>query len=140
MAKKIILDPIWECETIPDMKFETEEDADKFDSVLRNYISNKEAISEFEKAENGFPSWAALWRQISIGEFHFKLEGKYSDELIAACETCFEVGEIAIIAIAILLLWLIYLITCIQMWLNYFLKKGIDKKEQINNYLKYGKF
>lgn len=91
MAKKIILDPIWECETIPDMKFETEEDADKFDSVLRNYISNKEAISEFEKAESGFPSWAALWRQISIGEFHLKLEGKYSDELIAACETCFEV-------------------------------------------------
>lgn len=75
---------------IPCMLFDCKEDADRMDAILKEYISNEKAIAEFKKAENRYASLGAVLYHIKVGDFHFKLEGDYSEELIGAAENMID--------------------------------------------------
>ena len=86
MAKEVNLPKMYASEEIPCMLFDCAEDADNFDSVLREYVSNKDALAEFDKAERNYASLGAVLYNIDNLTFHHNLEGEHSDELIAAAE------------------------------------------------------
>lgn len=85
MSKEIIIE-IFASDLIPSMLFGCKEDADRMDIILKEYTNNEKAIAEFKKAENQYASLGAVLYHIEAGDFHFKLEGDYSDELICAAE------------------------------------------------------
>ena len=86
MAKEINIPKMYASEEIPCMLFDCPEDADQMDAVLREYINNKEALAEFDRAERQYASLRAIQYNIDNGTFHFNLEGEYSDKLIGAAE------------------------------------------------------
>lgn len=76
----------FESELCPPMLFDSKEDAAYFDTLLEDYCSNPEAREEFKKALNQYASYSAVEYAIEANDFHFNLEGPYSDRLILACE------------------------------------------------------
>lgn len=70
----------------PNMLFDSKEDANNFDEILKRYSESPEAKREFRKALIQYPSRYAVDLAIKQNNFHHHLLGKYSDELILACE------------------------------------------------------
>ena len=77
---------VYASEEIPYMLFDCPEDANEFDDTLREYVSTKDALLEFDKAEQNYASIGAVMYNIRNLTFHFNLKGEYSDKLIAAAE------------------------------------------------------
>lgn len=69
---------------IEGMLFDCSGDANHFDEVLNNYINNPEALSEFTKPN--LASWSAVKYHIDSGDYQLMISGKYTEELIEACE------------------------------------------------------
>lgn len=86
MAKEISIPKMYASEEIPCMLFDCSEDADEFDTILREYVNTKDALLEFDKAERKYASIGAVAYNIRNLTFHFNIEGEYSDRLIAAAE------------------------------------------------------
>lgn len=90
MAKEVNIPKMYASEEIPCMLFDCPEDADNFDNVLKKYVTNKEAIAEFDKAERNYASLSAVLYNIDNHTFHHNLSGDYSEELIAAAENMID--------------------------------------------------
>lgn len=86
MEREVILSKLYASEIIPCMLFDCLKDAEEFDNVLQEYVNNKEALAEFDKAEQRYASLYAVKYNIDNGTFHLNLEGEYSDKLIGAAE------------------------------------------------------
>lgn len=69
---------------ISSMLFDCSEDAEHFDKVLNDFINNPEALEEF--TEPVLASWSALKYHINLGHYQLMIDGKYTRELLEACE------------------------------------------------------
>lgn len=84
---------LWESDLIPNFKFDCQEDADKFDKVLSEYIKDPVAKLEWDQAERQYASLYAVQYAINGFIFHFNLKGPKSEDLIEACENVIEIWE-----------------------------------------------
>ena len=76
--------------SIEDLLFNSEIDAEEFDNALEEFCEFGD--EEWNNASRQYSSEAAVDYAINISRrFHFKLEGPYSDRLLAACESSTEV-------------------------------------------------
>lgn len=91
MAKEIIRNyKLYASDIIPYILFDCIEDAENFDKTLNNYVNDKEALAEFDKAERQYASLYAVKYNINNGTFHFNLKGPKSEELIGDLELFVE--------------------------------------------------
>lgn len=74
---------------IPCMIFDSKDKANRLDNIIQKFLSENKAQQEFRKVK--YASAHAALRAIEINEFHLKLKGPYSDELISACEDVDEI-------------------------------------------------
>ena len=92
-TKHVIKYKLYASDLIPNYKFGTEDDAKEFDSALSTFISNQCAKAEWLQAERLYASLYAVQYAINGLEFHFQLNGSYSERLISACENAIEIWE-----------------------------------------------
>jgi hypothetical protein len=92
MAKEIIRSyKLYASDIIPCILFDCIEDAENFDKTLNNYMNDKEALAEFDKAERQYASLYAVRYNINNGTFHYNLTDSKSEELIGAVEQSVEI-------------------------------------------------
>lgn len=71
---------------LPIMLFDSEEDAEKFDTLLTEFINNPKGRKEWEESCKGYPSSYAIARAIEMDEF--ELRGELADRLVCyGCES-----------------------------------------------------
>ena len=84
MKHKLFTITYWHSNLIEEMLFSTEEDAEKFDNALTEYINTPAAIEEFKSQR--YPSIYAVQYAINNGTFVENWQGEYTDKLMEACE------------------------------------------------------
>lgn len=82
---------MYESKFLPSVFFADKEDVKDYDNIIEKFLSDKDAQQEFHNVR--YASHYAALRAIEINEFHFHLNGPYSEALISACENIVEILE-----------------------------------------------